>query len=615
MVNTSRQWRRPNPVLCGLAVVSVLFVAGGLSACSKGTSSLELIMSDPDAGGDGSISPDGRSIALSSRRGGNLDIWLYDTLEKSWTQLTSDPDDEFEPQWAPNGQWIVFTKRHGHNKDLWLISPATKATVQLTNTPYDEEYPSWSPDSTHIVFVGGPWTQRTIFIVPRNGGTPTPVSARAGQPGGCAFTADGLSLLCHIYNNDASDIYRVKIASGEVTQLTDDPDVDYKPTASPRGEWISFSKKSSFASRLWFISQRGRQARMLASENAGDDRWPSWTADGRSVLFHRFTIAGKAVQLLDRRTGLVRNVIGAQYDPQQASLDPTGRHLVFCSGQASGRKMYVMQMPDGQPQPFLASLQDPCFPRWSPNGDEIAFLATVNGSPIVGTARLDGTEVRLFPQTKSAHPMPEQPSWSPDSGALSFSGQTGPFETNVYHLDLSKQRVRQLTDDHWVNREPTWSSDGKSLLYASTRGGEWTWGVFSLALSSGGTAVVSKPSLSTKSSPAMAGDCIVWTETDAITVPHLASADANGRPCEGIGTMSRIARWPSFSQTGRYVLYTVAERRVEFWRLRWSSEAAFLSATRPMRPTERAENGRARDPRRCERPVSLITSPVELDHR
>ena len=60
-------------------------------------------------------------------------------------------------------------------------------------------------------------------------------------------------------------------------------------------------------------------------------------------------------------------------------------------------------------------------------------------------------------------------SWSPDGRHLAYSGiEQGVDDLYLYELDGG--RVTKLTDDRYADLQPSWSADGKSLLFVSDRG-------------------------------------------------------------------------------------------------------------------------------------------------
>jgi TolB protein len=87
-------------------------------------------------------SPDGRSIAFSSDRTGNIEIWLVDSEGTSApVQLTAGPGSKDSPAWSPDGDAVAFIRSSGERSELVILdvkekrervlSPFRSATVQI----------------------------------------------------------------------------------------------------------------------------------------------------------------------------------------------------------------------------------------------------------------------------------------------------------------------------------------------------------------------------------------------------------------------------------------------------------------------------------------------------
>src|SRR5262249_31204631 len=104
---------------------------------------------------------------------------------------------------------------------------------------------------------------------------------------------------------------------------------------------------------------------------------------------------------------------------------------------------------------------------WSPDGRQFAF-ATVergnNGIEIVDVDR--GRAVKRYePDVGEVSSL----SWSPDGRRIAFAGLREGIP-DLFLLELSSGHVLRLTDDPYGDLQPTWSKDGKSLLFVSDRG-------------------------------------------------------------------------------------------------------------------------------------------------
>ena len=155
--------------------------------------------------------------------------------------------------------------------------------------------------------------------------------------------------------------------------------------------------------------------------------------------------------------------------------------------------------------------------------------------------------------------------WSPDSTRIVFHADTEPFEADLYLLDLRNGRIRNLTRDAWFDESPSWTPDGQGIVFMSTRGGEWTWGLFSLSLETGKVHLVTTPDYTEKNFPRPGSDGrTIWSMYDDKGIERLAEKAPEGetRVLEGAGAG---ARWPSYSSDGSLLLFTTVSHHIEYW--------------------------------------------------
>src|SRR6186713_597325 len=95
-----------------------------------------LLAGPPDAPGflniNPSWSPDGRSIALESRRHGEPEIYVMSADGSGLRRLTRNPSSDTHPVWMPDGREIVFDSDRDGTWNLYAIRPDGTGERRLT---------------------------------------------------------------------------------------------------------------------------------------------------------------------------------------------------------------------------------------------------------------------------------------------------------------------------------------------------------------------------------------------------------------------------------------------------------------------------------------------------
>jgi TolB protein len=103
----------------------------------------------------------GAQIAWISGRTGLPQLYIMESDGSSVQRLT-DGGYATSPSWSPNGQFIAFAwnRKYGPGlpggQDIYVMEIATKRWIQLTHDTGLCDFPSWSPDGRHIVFASSP---------------------------------------------------------------------------------------------------------------------------------------------------------------------------------------------------------------------------------------------------------------------------------------------------------------------------------------------------------------------------------------------------------------------------------------------------------------------------
>lgn len=146
---------------------------------------------------------------------------------------------------------------------------------------------------------------------------------------------------------------------------------------------------------------------------------------------------------------------------------PDGASITFQSGLGGAAGLWSVRPDGGFPTRLVANLgtlpyQSTYMPRWSPTGDWVAYASARTGATEIWlwSAR-DGREVQL---TRLGQTRINSMSWSPDGRAIAFAGDRhGSYD--IWRVSVPGGDVTRLTSDPRYEVFPTWTPDGRTILY------------------------------------------------------------------------------------------------------------------------------------------------------
>jgi Tol biopolymer transport system component len=121
-------------------------------------------------------------------------------------------------------------------------------------------------------------------------------------------------------------------------------------------------------------------------------------------------------------------------------------------------------------------------PAWSPRGDELAFVSTIDENFDIFRMDAHGSNVVNLTQSPDANDCGcfepffvfAQPAFSPDGRQIAFTSDLADPGGNldVYVMNRDGGDVRRLTANPAIDAEPDWSRDGASIAFQSDRDGD-----------------------------------------------------------------------------------------------------------------------------------------------
>ena len=476
------------------------------------------------------------------------DIWVADENGGNVQRLTVNRARDAYPRFSPDGKWIAFSSDRNGNLDVYII-PSTGGTAkQLTHHSADDVVLGWTPDGKGILFSSqrGEDFMGQLYVVGVDGGMPWHAGPDMGNaasysPDGSriAYNPKGQVYWRKYYRGAyATDVWIEDVSAKKFTQVTDFDGLDSWPMWGKDGIYFVSDRDGAGLTNIWRVGEAGGKADKITSFKSGDVRFPSISADGRTIVFeHDFgiwkldTASKKVTQIkldIDAETeendsemrtfsseaddydlapsgrrivvsvhgelfivpveeGDIRQVTDSPARERGVAYSPDGKWLSFISDGSGREELYVAAVDgSGDPQK-LTDIDALKFGyNWSPDSKEIAFTSSDNKlrKVNVGTKAVTALDSSKYGNIST-------PEWSPDGKWLTYAKADVSRTTDIYVLASSGSEIEphKVTFDSYDDRSPRFAPDGRKIFFIrseSTGGGGGGFGNASIQIYSVG---------------------------------------------------------------------------------------------------------------------------------
>lgn len=405
------------------------------------------------------------------------------------TPLTTYPGREISPSFSPNGDRVVFAWE-GENRDNWdiyvrLIGEDTPQ--QLTDHQAEDFGPAWSPDGRWIAFMRRDRGKNTsqVMLVPSIGGPERPVleGPSLGTIGiwnsvsrYVAWHPDGEHLVVSHIKKGGSQayLYAVILETGSVQRLiTTDIAIsgDTDPAVSPDGHHLAFRRRfASWASAVYVVDltdslEVAGEPRNLSGELYAYS--PAWMLDGKEIIFAAGSTERPRLWRVSAVGGEPRRIVQPSEGAFPA-LSPAGNRgaLALVSPDFD---VWQARLPDGgETKPLISSTYLDIYPKYSPDGNRIAFSSSRSGCREIWVCDSDGSSPVQLTDLESV--LSAGPYWSRDGQWIYFSSNPS-GEQRIWKMAAEGGEAVPVTSER--GGYALESLDGQTL-YFSGRGSLWS---------------------------------------------------------------------------------------------------------------------------------------------
>lgn len=386
---------------------------------------------------------DGEKIVYRNRISSGFNGKLYTVAkEGGLSEVIPLPEGGF-CSFSPDGKRLAYNRvmrefrtwkyyQGGMADDVWIYDAGKKTVENITNNRAQDIFPMWV--GNEIYFISDRDRTMNLFVYDTKTKTTSKVTDFTEYD--IKFPSTNGKLI--VFEN-AGYIYRF------------DP-------ATKKAEKVSVTLSSDHVYARNEIKDGGRYMRSA-----------SLSPDGKRVVV---TARGEVFNLPVEK-GVTKNIVrtpGAH--ERSATWSPDGKHIAYISD-ATGETELYMQPAEGGQAVQLTKNNDTYIRdfEWSPDSKSIVYTDRKNRINLLNVETKQVTEVLRDPKKE-----PYDVTFSPDSKWLAYTRMADNEYDIIYLYRIADKKEIQVTDRWYDSGSPTFSTDGKYLVFSSMRDFNPTYG-------------------------------------------------------------------------------------------------------------------------------------------
>jgi len=357
---------------------------------------------------------------------------------------------------SPDGTTILFS----YKGDIYSVPSTGGTAVPLTLSESYEFAPVWSHDGRSIAFASDRYGNFDVFIMPARGGEAKRLTGHSTAEIPSSFSADDRSVYFSASRQDLvthaqfpvrvlSELYSVPATGGRVAQVITSPAID--ATVSPDGSKLIYHDQkgyennwrkhhtSSITRDIWSYEFNTGKFTQLTTFK-GEDRNPVFDGNGTDYYYlseqpSSFNVFKSSLANPSSFTQITR----FEKNPVRFLTKALNNMLCFCYN----GDIYTL-IPGGEPRKLDISVN-------TDGRSDMDKIVPVNS---------DFTGLALSPNGKEY--------------AYTFRGE-------IFVSSIKGGITKRITNTPWQERSVDFSSDGRSLVFASEK--DRNWNIYKISIS------------------------------------------------------------------------------------------------------------------------------------
>lgn len=372
------------------------------------------------------------------------------------TRLADIDGIETEVAIAPDGNRLAVIV----SGDLWMLNTSAGQRNQITRTPEVESAPAWTPDGKRITFTRGADT----FAINPDTSAEELFRSKATSLSWSSTSRTTFVRDRALWIANPNDQNEKKLVDADPI-----PDIEIRsPRFSPDALQIAFIKSQlGLRGEVWVVDALNGMSRPLVSDRLAENPLDvGWINDGRDLAY------------LTNRAG----AYSVWYvDFAQSTINPLTQPLVTVPlariGMGVSKDRIVLPrhfvdsnivLSDGAAVASSDKLEFQ--PAASPDGTLIAYTIADENKFEVWTAALHG-------EKPTFRTLGREPRFSANGFQIVYTHTDLSGNNDIWKIDIRNGSAERVTDADEIDVTPDWSPDGRSITFASARGGAisiWT---------------------------------------------------------------------------------------------------------------------------------------------